>query len=305
MASLNTKTINLHSIFRYLVNNDSFLLSVEEVNEKIPNTKKKQMTELMNNMIADSTVLSPYEIQEYQSLPPKLKLYLNPKYSRLGIKNVTEKNLTIVNVSFLNSLNIILRPELFKMNYEEQMKNVVLLENFLAHKIYRNYQIDKVKNTSKVKAMNRILIDSLSQGKITPEIIQHIVNIYEINLVIFDLNKSEFELYWTMGIKFPYFNFFREVHFMTHIHGNYEPVITLNTTPEIEEIHRVYTNILIHADEIKFNIPINLSIISLTYIETWDISSDKYHTILKKFYNKSNKSIDEFHQRIQCIKKIN
>lgn len=304
MASFNKTSINLHTIFRYLVNNDNFLLSIEEVNEKLPNTKKKQMVNLMNNMIADSTVLSPYEIQEYQALPSKLKSFLNPKYSRLGIKNVTEKNLNIVNVSFLNSLNIILRPELFRTSYEEQMKNVSLLENFLAHKISRNYQIDKVKNTSKVKAKNRALIDLLAQGKITPEIIQYVVNIYEINLVIFDMNKSEFSLYWTTGNKFPYFNFFREVYFMTHIQGNYEPIVTLDTTLEIEEIQKIYTNILIHSNEIKFNVPINLSVISLTYIETWNIPPNKYQIILEKFYNKSGKPIDECIEEFNTLKKL-
>ena len=304
MTLPNTKTINLHTIFRYLVNNDNFLLSIEEVNEKLPNTKKKQMVNLMNNMITDFTVLSPYEIQEYQTMPPKLKSYLNPKYSRVGIKNVTEKNLNIVNVSFLNSLNIILRPELFRISYEEQIKNVGLLENFIAHKISRNYQIDKVKNTSKVKAKNRVLIDSLAQGKITPEIIQYIVNIYEINIAIFDMNKSEFSLYWTSGIKFPYFNFFREIYFMTHIQGNYEPVVTLDTTLESEEIHKIYTNILIHSDEIKFNVPLNLSVISLSYIETWNIPLNKYLIILEKFYNKSNKTIDECIEEFNTLKKL-
>ena len=299
MSLFTSAPINLHTIFRYLIDNDNFLLSIEEVNEKLPSTKKKQKVNVMTNMITDYSPLSPYEIQEYQNLPSKLKTFLNPKYSRLGIKNVTEKNLNIINISFLNSLNIILRPELFRMNVDDQMKNVLLLESFLVHKISRNYQVDKAKNTSRVKTKNRALIELLSQGKITNELIQCIVNIFEINLVIFDFTKSEILMYWTGGTKYPYFNFFREIYFMSHVQNNYEPIITLDNTLDKEEIHKIYTNILINADQIKFNTDFRLSVVSLPYIETWNISDIKYLKILEKFYNKTTKTLD------QCIKEFN
>jgi hypothetical protein len=294
-----TNSINLHTIFRYLTNNDSFLLSVEEVDpeERISN-KKKHKVDLMTSIVTDHGTLSPYEIQEYSALHSKIKTFLNPKYSRLGIKNVTEKNLNIVNISFLNSLNLILRPELFRMNIDEQMKNVGLLENFVIHRISRNYQIDRIKNTSRAKAKNRDLITLFSQGKITSELIQYCVNIFEINLVIFDLTKTEILLYWSSGIKYPYFNLFRDIYFMTHINGNYEPLVPLDSVNESEDIHKLYTTILTRIDEIKTSSGIKLHIASLPYLESWNIPHTKYLKILKMFYNESTKTVD------QCIEEF-
>jgi len=301
-----TISINLHTIFRYLTNNDSFLLSVEEVDpEEKTTTKKKHKVDIMTSIVTDHSTLPPYEIQEYSSLHPIIKTFLNPKYSRLGIKNVTEKNLNIVNISFLNSLNLILRPELFRMNIDEQMKNVGLLENFVIHRISRNYQIDRIKNTSRAKAKNRELNVLLSQGKITPELIQYCVNIFEINLMIFDLTNTETLLYWSSGIKYPYFNLFRDIYFMTHINGNYEPLITLNSVNELEDIHKLYTTILTRTDEIKSISDIKLHIASLPYLETWNIPHTKYFKILKMFYSASTKSVDQCIEEYKTMTELN
>jgi hypothetical protein len=291
--------INLHSIFRYLTDNEEFLLSVIEVDEKIPGSKKKKSQNVMSNMIADYNVLLPYERQEYKMLPKQIKIFLNPKYSRLGIKNVYEKQFNICNISFLNSLNMILRPELFKTSSEEQIKNVSLLENFIIHKISRNYHIDKVKNTKKAQAHNKSIVELLTLGKVSSEVIQYVVDIFEINLIVFDLTKSETVFYWVKGNKYPYLNLFKDIYFMTCIQGNYEPISILDDNISIEDVHKIYIHILVNLDNIIINQECKLSVTTLLYLETWNISLSDYYFIIRKFYNTSvsktiNKSIKDF-----------
>lgn len=302
--------INLHVIFRYLVDDDTFLSTVVETdqNEFEESRKKKNEFSLMTDMMIDYSPLVAYETQEYNLFPQKIKNFLSPDYVRFGIKNVIEKkaktiNTTFINVniSFLSSLNILLRPALHKMNIDEHISNVHLLEAYIDHKIHRNYQIDKIKNTKKVKVVNAELSKNLFEGKLSHELIQAIINIFEINLLVFDLTKLEVQLYWTKGYKYPYLNLFKDIHCMSFVQGNYEPIFTMEKNIPKEVIQKIYIQILANIGEIKAYPEVNLFSTSLEVINSWNIDKESYVKILGNFFNKSK---SDFNERIKELHKF-
>jgi hypothetical protein len=280
--------INLHNIFCHLIGDDNFLSTIIETNTKEIEQKKnkKKGFNLMANMVPEYIPLSPYEVQHYAMFPHKVKSFLTPDYVRMGVKNTMEKNLTVINISFLNSLNMLIRPDMYKLNIDEHIKNLGLLENFLCHTIQRNYQIDKIKNTKKIQATNKELIKNLIDGKISHELIQCVVNIFEINLLVFDLTKMDVLLYWTKGYKYPYFNLFKNMYCMSYVQGNYEPIMMHDNTITEEQKRKIYIQILTNLTEIKCLPQINLALHSLVYIDTWNIDYESYTKILDMFFNK-------------------
>ncbi|AGC01977.1 hypothetical protein H012_gp483 [Acanthamoeba polyphaga moumouvirus] len=239
----------------------------------------------MENMVTEYISLSPYETQDFSLFPHNIKPYVSPNCKRLGIKNVIE-NLTVINISFLNSLNILLRPDLYDLNLDDHVKSYLELVEVIRHKIHRNFQIDKVKNTKKVQAINQELIKNLIEGKICHDLIQCVVNIFEINLLVFDFTKMEISLYWARGHKYPYLNLFKDIYSMAFIHGNYEPIMPLNDTISQKNKHDIYKYLLTHISEINSMIPIKLSPCSLLYIYSWDISVDELNIIYNTFFHK-------------------
>lgn len=289
--------INLHNILCHLTGDDNFLSTIIETNDKDFEQKKNKQKgfNLMANMVTEYIPLSPYELQNYAMFPHNVKSFLTPDYVRLGIKNVMEKNLNIVNISFLNSFNMLLRPDLYKANIDDHIRNLILLETFICHKIQRNYQIDKTKNTSKVKIANRELIKNLSEGKISHDLIQHIINIFEINLMVFDLTKMEINLYWAKGHKYPFFNPFKNIYCMSYVQGNYEPVMPPDHDISEEQRRKMYTKILINLPEIKCFPEISLALHTLEYINSWEIDPEAFIKIVEIFEkNPRKKCIDEY-----------
>lgn len=284
-----SQKINLHTILCHLVSDDNFLSTIVEKDQNVNcDTKqtKKNKFNLMADMVTEYIPLSPYEIQAYASFPSKVKSFLSPDYSRCGIKNIMEKNLTAINISFLSSFNMLLRPDLYRNNIEDHIKNLNLLETFVIQKIERNYQIDKIKNTKKIKEFNKGLIKNLSEGKISHNLINFIINIFEINLLIFDFTKMDIYFYWTYGYKYPYLNLFKDLYCMALIHGNYEPIMSLNKNISREQIQKMYTKILTNPKDIICMPEIKLSVLSILLIGTWDISTSQYNNILQNFFNK-------------------
>lgn len=281
--------INLRSIFCYLTNDENFLSIMVQADHKDieQKKKKKNKTNLMANMITEYTPLVPYDQQLYAQFPSKCKEYLTPDYVRLGIKNVTEKNLNTINISFLNSLNMLLRPDLYKLSLEEHMRNLGLLETFICHKIQRNYQIDKIKNTRKVQNINKELIKNLSEGKISHELIQTVINIFEINLLVFDFSKMDVYFYWTKGHKYPYLNFFKNIYCMSYTQGNYEPLMTPNNYIPNEQKQKMYIKILEDLAEIKCMPEINLTIHSIVVLDSWDVPCNVYMNVLETYLKKN------------------
>lgn len=288
--------LNLHSIFRYLVSDENFLSTVIETDCKEIERKKykKKGFNLMTNMVTEYIPLSPYETQDYSLFPHTVKTFLTPDYSRLGIKNIMERNLNVVNISFLNSLNVLLRPDIYKLNLDDHTKNLVLLETFLCHMILKNCQIDKIKNTRKVQASNKELIKNLSEGKFSHELIQTIINIFEINLLIFDLTKMDIYFYWTRGHKYPYINLFKNIYCMSYVQGNYEPVMPMNTSISEEQKRKMYIEILNNVSSIKCIPEISMASHTILYLSTWKIDADSFLKISDLYNKRPKKSREEY-----------
>lgn len=278
MISISMSNYNLHNIFSYLVTDENFLSTVIETNNKEIEQKKnkKKGFSLLTNMITEYVPLSPYETQDYTMFPPKVKLFLMPEFVRHGVRNTMEKNLNTINISFLNSLNILLRPYIYKFNIDEQIKNLGLLETFLCHTIQRNYQIDKVKRTKKVQAVNKELIKNLSEGKISHDLIQNIINIFEINLLVFDLTKMDIYFYWTKGHKYPYLNPFKNLYCMSYVQGNYEPIMSPNAEMTEEQRQKMYEKIFVNLTDIKSMPKLDIAIHTMIYISNWKPNPDAF-----------------------------
>ena len=299
-------SLNLHNIFCYLSSDENFLSTVIETNcKEIEHKKnKKKGFNLMTNMVTEYIPLSPYETQDYSLFPNSVKIFLTPDHTRLGIKNIVDCNLNVINISFLNSINMLIRPDLYKLNLEDHTKNLTLLETYLCHVIQKNCQIDKIKNTKKVQANNKNLIKNLAEGKISHELVQTIINIFEINLLIFDLTKTEINFYWTKGHKYPYFNPFKNIHCMSYVQGNYEPVMPLNTTISVEQQKKMYIQILTNIQCIKCFPEINLMPNSMLYLSTWSMDSDSFLKISDLYNNHPKKTMAEcFKDLVELEKK--
>ena len=287
--------INLHNIFKHLAQDENFLSTVIEANNNVLEKKKnkKKGFNLMTNMVTEYVPLAPYETQNYSMFPYKIKPFLTPEYVRMGIKNVMEKDLNTVNISFLNSLNMLLRPDIYKSNIEDHIRNFILLENFVIHTIKKNCRIDKIKNTKKIQAVNKELTKDLSSGKISHELIEYIINIFEINLLVFDLTKMDIYFYWTKGHKYPFFNPFKNIFCMSYVQGNYEPIMPINNSITEEQKRKMYIHILSNISEIRCIPEINLALHTFVYLDTWNIDNESFINIIGKFFNKPNKKFDD------------
>lgn len=296
--------INLHRIFCHLTGDENFLskvIEVDKVDVKKKKLKKKGLNMLMIDMIQEYDTLSPYQIQSYSCLPHNIKMYLTPEHNRLGIKNVIDKDMNIVNISFLNSFNMLLRPELYNMSIEEHIKNVNLLESFVSDIIHHGYHIDKIKNTRKVQTFNKELVKKLREGMITHDLIQYVVDIFEVNLLVFDLTKMEISLYWTKGIKYPYFNPFKDIYCMSYVQCNYEPIMTKSGVITNDQKIKIYAQVLANAGEIKCMPKIELNTFLLSYINSWDIDYETYIKIIGTYFDKPSKSISQGIKELEDI----
>ena len=275
-------TINLHRIFCHLVGDDNFLTKTIETNSgKTKKNNKNEPSILMANMVTEYVTLAPYEKQPYLQLPSSVKLFLTPDYYRLGIKNVMEKNLLPVNISFLNSINILLRPSIYLNSMDDHIKNLVLMENYIANSIRCNFQIDKLKNTRKVKEANKLIVVDMVQGKITAPVIQCVINIFEINLLIFDLTNSEIYFYWAHGHKYPQINMFNPLYCLAYVQGNYEPIMQLNSTTTEDQRRQLYIQFFSNLDNVKCTSNPEISIHTLIYLNSWNIDPHTFNKIIK------------------------
>lgn len=283
--------INLHKIFRTLVNNDEFLSIVNDITPK--KIERKNMNSSINLMITemnDFYPLTPFECNDYTKFPQFMKKILTSDYYRFGIKNTIERNFNIINISFLNSINMILRPNLRSSTTDDHVKNFYLLEDYINDAIRCNSQIDKIKNTKRIKKLNNEIINNMIEGKISHELIQYVVNIFEINLLIFDMGRMETWFYWAHGWKYPFINFFNDLHVMVYVHGNYEPVLTQKSSPHLT--HYIYLRILENINSIKFQKKLEISTVGLLYLSKWKLNPVDLESISKIYkpnYNESDR----------------
>ena len=276
--------LSFHSICRFLVKDETFLSTVIDLTKDVKN-KIKNANNFMEDIVTEYAQLIPFEKQNYSKFPSFIKPFLNPDFYRIGIKNTADRNMNIINISFLNAMNIILRPTLLNGTQDDQIKNYYPLEECITKMIERNYQIDKQKNTKKIQSVNKQHIKNVMDGKINKEIIQFVVNIFEINLVIFNLVKNEVEFYFAHGSKYPYVNILRDIHYMSYIHGNYEPILH-NTDVKYSQFYQqqLYLKLLEHSDILVLNNPLIINPYHITYLNTWKISNDQFNKLTNKFF---------------------
>lgn len=282
--------INLHKIFRILINNDDFLITKIEKNDT-QKTKKKKGMNLVTDIIAEYKNLLPYESQPCISFTPKMRQFIMPDFIRFGIKCDLEKDLSLVNISFLNSLNMLLRPDLRTLNIDIHIEAYVSLEAFISHKLQRNYQINKTKNTQKVKQANKKLIENIANGQITHNIIGYITNVFEINLLIFDFNDNSIRLYWTNDTLYSHLNLFKNILCMSLIKEYYEPIIYSGKISN-DFNQQIYKKIFANINDVIFYPELSISFLDLIYIDTWNIENKTFLHLIDAYAATSKRKRD-------------
>lgn len=279
--------MNLHHIFQYLVDDPAFLTITEMASNQ---TEKKFST--IVNIFSDNKRLDVGETQDFNKFPKILKSFLTKNHYRIGINHTMEKNMSTVNVSLITSLNMLVRPELQHSDF-----SLAPFETYLAHNIRSNCQIDKTKNTCKTKNSNKILADDMLIGNIYPEIIQRLVNILEINLVIFDLDRSVHTVYWSSGIKYPHINPFRRLYAICMVQNSYEPILIR----DVVDYKQLYGRIMGRHEEFQFYPDLKLGAQTLLYLNSWDISNRRYASIISRFFPPTISDLDEYYDSMTLM----
>lgn len=248
--------MNLHKIFQFLINDESFLTTETFVKNKKLN------------------ILPPaYKSYEFNSE----NKYTENCY-RYGIINEIEHKDINVNISFLMSIMILLDRKFF-LNIDVLEHKIYFnsFKYFITRKISRNYQIDKTRNTVTAKTKNQKINDSINKGIINHEVIQTIVNIFEINLLIIDLSDNKKFFFWSHGIKCAILNLFNPLFILSYFEGNYEPVISSKKHDK-----KNYINILLDNDMNYFE-PIKINLLTTEYLSSWNISVKNFIDIINKY----------------------
>lgn len=279
--------MNLHKIFQYLVEDSEFLTIVEHAENALVNN------DTLFDIISDVKWLDAGATEEYYDFSELLQKYLSPQYYKYGILPVIEDGNKVVNISFLTSLNLLLRPNLINKD-EYVLEPIDKLEAYLLHSITSNCQIDKTKNTCRVRLRNKQLGELFSKGEFTSDVLTRIVNILEINLVIFDAGTNTNRVYWSFGAKSEHINLFRRAYVMHHNKGDYEPII--NSEPF--DCQHLYASIMSNADAFEFIPNLKLSIHSIPYLMSWKCSSKRLVSIINRFYTPPLINLDEHYDLI-------
>lgn len=294
MSSTNIIDLNLHYILRNLTQDNNFLLDTNEI--ILEKAVCKQPATSIQNLITDTrntnVCLPAYQTQSYDSLPKYMQNILLPEHYRFGIYHTYEKKMDTINMSFLNALNIAIRPELINADFATHTSAFENFETFITNHVLQNYQIDKTNNTRNKKIINAKLVSDMKTGVIQPQILNFIVNILEINLVIFDMAKSSQTLYWTHSASYPNFNYFRNPVFLVKTDKDYEPIIYPRSLSHDERI-KVYANIFNSLSSFTIEPPFTMDVPSMILIHPY-ISDD---TLLYLFNNcASLPNIDKYNE---------
>lgn len=289
-SSTKSMKIDLHSIFRYLTDDEKLLCVVIDNTQKVAEKKAEKKGEnIMKSAIIGFIPLSPGQLQTSESFPIDFQRFFTPDHSRMGVKNIMNKDLSDINISFLNSLNMLIRPKLMKDFIQNPTLNVIKevedLKEFIKHKLACNAQIDKVvKNTIKVRNANNKFIHDLAEGKISQELIQYIVNLFEINLFIFDFLNNTITFYWAHGKIYPHLNMFKDIHLMSFSYGNFEPIVYMaDGKPPPTYTNFLYGDILLNPEIIFFK-PIKVGIQTVHKIFDLKLPADQLVKIVQKYY---------------------
>jgi hypothetical protein len=263
---------------------------------------------------ARSQFLSQRQTQDFAFFPEKLKEILpSDLFIRKGVRNRIERVVNVrqndpssktkfkmvsvkrnVNVSLLSSLNMILRKDCQEANELDQDLFLDALEKFVADKITRNfYHIDKDINTKSMQNKNKIVLELMESESISENLIQIIINIFELNLLIYDVTNDRCYFYWARGKKYPHVNLFNNIIFMTRTDGIYEPVLPLEPLT-LDAYQQTYAKIL--TDERIQAVPeIEMHLQNYEYIMSWgdNITGSEYGYIYEKYFDALIQDPDE------------
>jgi hypothetical protein len=264
--------ITLHKIIRYLsdekfvtgpptvtnvTNHEENLSSDSEKGNRTTKYKSKDIFTMLETTIIDFSVLAMYDYQQQNMFPHNVKEVIPLNFYRFGIKNLHQQNMVISNISFINTLNILLKPDLKAVNAESQYHYYNLMKEFICNKISANYQIEKKRNNKKTQDKNNTMVADIKTGTITPHIIQYICNLFEFNLCVCHLNDNVIDYYYCFPESFAYLNPFKPLFFMSCLNSNYEPILPPDV---INDYPLMNFNCILHNDSDKFRpfVPIKL-----------------------------------------------
>lgn len=291
--------VTLKSIFREIISDGSYLATIINTEDQLSESVGKKVTSdvVVKKIKNDQIILKIGIRHTFNTFPKKIRHILHTDYYRLGVQ-VSDK---YKNISFLNSLNVLLRPDLQFKNAQDQIEQYRLFNKFLHHKfemfatIYK--QVEGIKKTNKKTKISKELICNLDKGIISIDTLKFIADIFEINILICDFSNNKMYFVWTHGKIFPYLNLTKRLFCFSCIYDPsfdmagisnedfpcvgyvFEPLVI--ETPNYERT--VYKNILLDSDNIIQNDPIKLNVIGLHVLFTWDINPSDYANIVEKY----------------------
>lgn len=258
-----SNNFNLHNIFRVLVNNKDFLT----------NYKKEGETDSVGEKI-------------FVSFPEKLQRIVPSECYKIEVTSISNSNIPInkavnipVNISFLTSLQELINPPSVDNIYIDKNAMIYDFYQCISHKISGNHRIDRVKNSQKVKKENEEKLNKLIIGAIDNDLIVTILNICEINLLVYDYDSDELKFYWSHGHVFPTVNLWRDLFIMVIKNSYYEPIIYKSKSIDNSQI---YSNILL--DDVVFYPPIQMGTPAFIAINNWNISYKIRNEIIDKYF---------------------
>lgn len=274
--------IGIKQIFRTILKDQEFL-SQQYEEEKIESQKKNR--DLFYQISGKFQLLNPRQKQHSKEFPNIFHKLFGKEVDcfRFGIQRVQINHQTDVqkNISFITSLNILLFPDLTKHKYSVLFDKNEDLTNHLSERIRINYRIHKTKNTKEMQKTNAKLIDLLNMGKIVSDIIQYVADSFEVNILVFDFNKSTTDFYWCYCSQFPFMNLYVPL-FVFYKDGEfYEPIISKAPW----NVTKIYPKILVYSQDLIMNKKIELSVIQYDILKSkeFNVSTNDYLTILSLF----------------------
>jgi hypothetical protein len=308
------KEMSLQRIFSHLTGDPHFLITITRTKNSGLTTDPKagffwghETTDSSDSIQAmRSNLLNQIQTQDFGFFPKKLQDILpSNSFIKKGIRHRIEKVVNVrqndptskgkfkivsvrrnVNVSFLNSLNMILVKECREANELDQDLFLDSFEKFIATKITKNYyHIDKDTNTKKMQEKNKNLLELMGSEFVSETLIQIIINIFELNLLVYDVINDRCYFYWARGKTYPHVNLFNRLVFMTRTDGVYEPIIA-TANVDIDMDQQTYVKIL--TDERIQAVPeIDMNLQNYEYISSWgdNITAAEYAHIFNRYFD--------------------
>ena len=205
--------INLRTIFRAL-GAESVLQQETRSKDTVPPSRQPRSFQRY-------TSLSIGERASVSTLDSLGKTLLPSNHYRLG---VLQTKLSSGDASFGSSLICGLHDPSMT-NHSQLAHALEQYQEYVTHSLSQNSGVDKTKNTRRVQRANAELAKQFSSGECSPELIQRLAELEEINIFVLDIYRHEARLYWSHGVTHPHLNIFRPLLVLVFLGDVYEPVI--------------------------------------------------------------------------------